>query len=208
MDKLEEIVTPCSKPPDIIALSETRIKETSIIATLPGYNFINENSQTQAGGVGAYIKNTLKYLQRRDLQFKIHGCENIWLEILGKRQKIIIGIVYRNPQYNIDEFFQSLSETIVKIAKNNYTYYVLGQWFPTFFDASLPLLILELFIPPLSNVHSSPVRVHRQALTTIGTTVFIDDNNLINKSWDENYLLLNNGTNVCQQQRVMISNIN
>ena len=56
IDKLEEIVTPCSKPPDITALSETRIKETSIIATLPGYNFISENSQTQAGGVGDYIK--------------------------------------------------------------------------------------------------------------------------------------------------------
>ena len=94
MDNLEEIVTPCSKSPDVIALSETRIKETSIIATLPGYNFINENSQTQAGSVGAYIKNNLKYLQRSDLQFKMHGCENIWLEILGKRQKIIIGIVY------------------------------------------------------------------------------------------------------------------
>jgi len=127
MDKLEEIITPCSKPPDIIALSETRIKETSIIATLPGYNFINENSQTQAGGVGAYIKNNLKYLQRRDLQFKMHGCENIWLEIIGKRQKIIIGMVYRHPQYNIDEFSQSLSETIIKIAKNNYVYYVLGN---------------------------------------------------------------------------------
>ena len=105
-------------------MSETRIKETSIIATLPGYNFINENSQTQAGGVGAYIKNNLKYLQRRVLQFKIHGCENIWLEILGKRQKIIIGIVYRHPQYSIDEFSQSLSETI---AKNDYAYYVLGD---------------------------------------------------------------------------------
>jgi len=73
MDKLEEIVTPCSKPPDIIVLSETRIKETSIIATLPGYNFINENSRTQAGGVSAYIKNNLKYLQRRDLQFKTYA---------------------------------------------------------------------------------------------------------------------------------------
>jgi len=47
---------------DIIALSDTRIMETSIIATLPGYNFINENSQMQAGGVGAFIKNNLKYL--------------------------------------------------------------------------------------------------------------------------------------------------
>jgi len=127
MDKLEEIVTPCSTPPDIIALWETRIKETSIIAALPGYNSINENSQTKAGVVGAYIKNNLKYLQRRDLQFKIHECENILLEILGKRQKIIIGIVYRHTQYNIDEFSQSLSETITKIEKNNYAYYVLGD---------------------------------------------------------------------------------
>ena len=95
-----------------LILAKTRIKETSIIATLPGYNFINENSQTQAGGVGAYIKNNLKYLQRRVLQFKIHGCENIWLEILGKRQKIIIGIVYRHPQYNTDEFSQSLSSEL------------------------------------------------------------------------------------------------
>jgi len=73
-----------------MVLSETRIKETSSIATLPGYNFINKNSQTQAGGEGAYIKNNLKYLQRRDLQFKMHGCESIWLEILGKCQKIIV----------------------------------------------------------------------------------------------------------------------
>ena len=127
MNKLEEIVTPCSKPPDIIALLETRIKETSIIATIPGYSFINENSQTQAGGVGAYLKDNLKYLQRRDLQFKMYGCENIWLEILGKRQKVIIGIFYRHPQYNINEFSQSLSEAITKIAKNNCAYYVLGD---------------------------------------------------------------------------------
>jgi len=51
------------------------------------------------------------------------------------------------------------------------------QWFPTSFDAFLPLLILELFIPPLI------VQVRRLVFTTIGTMVFIDDNNLINKSW-------------------------
>ena len=67
-----------------LILAKTRIKETSIIATLPGYNFINENSQTQARGVGAYIKNSLKYLQQRDLQFKMCGYENIAFELLGK----------------------------------------------------------------------------------------------------------------------------
>jgi len=53
----------------------------------------------------------------------------------------------------------------------------LNQWFPTFFDAFLPSLLLELFTPPLWNFHSSPVRVRRRVLTTIGTMVFTDDNN-------------------------------
>jgi len=34
-------------------------------------------------------------------------------------------------------------------------------------------------------------------MTTVGAIVFIDDKNLINR-WDENYLLSNNGTKVCQ----------
>jgi len=36
--------------------------------------------------------------------------------------------VYRHPQYNIDEFSQSLFETITEIAKNNYVYYVSGDF--------------------------------------------------------------------------------
>jgi len=52
----------------------------------------------------------------------------------------------------------------------------LNQWFLNFFDAFLPLLILELLFPPLI------VRVVRRLLTTIGTMVFIDDSNLISKS--------------------------
>jgi len=63
-----------------------------------------------------------------------------------------------------------------------YAYYMLNQWFPTFFDTFIHLLILELFIPPQWNFHSSPVQVRRLVLTTIGTMVFIDDNDLINKS--------------------------
>jgi len=35
--------------------------------------------------------------------------------------------MYRYPQYNIDEFSQSLSETITKIIKINCVYYVLGD---------------------------------------------------------------------------------
>jgi len=61
-------------------------------------------------------------------------------------------------------------------------HYGLGKWFPTFFDAFLPLLILELFIPLQYSFHSSLTGVLRLLLTTIGTMIFIDDNHLINKS--------------------------
>jgi len=91
IDRLEEIATPCSKLPDIIVLSET-----SFAAPLPGYNFITENSQMQAGGVGACRKNNLKHLQQCDLQIKMCGCENIWFELLGKRQKIPYILVYKS----------------------------------------------------------------------------------------------------------------
>ena len=53
---------------------------------------------------------------------------------------------------------------------------------PNFFGAFLPFLILKLLIPPLWNFLSSPVRVRSLLLTTIGTIVYIDDNNLINIS--------------------------
>jgi len=58
----------------------------------------------------------------------------------------------------------------------------LSQWFPIFSEALLPLLILERFVPPLWNVHSSPVRVRRLVFTTIGTIVFINANNMTNTS--------------------------
>jgi len=52
-----------------------------------------------------------------------------------------------------------------------FSHHPLSQWFPTFFDAFLPpLLILELFIPPLLHncfFHSSPItRVCKNILST------------------------------------------
>jgi len=56
----------------------------------------------------------------------------------------------------------------------------LDQWFPTFFDAFLLLLISQLFIPPLWNIHSSPVWVRKLInYCTIGTMVIIDNIDLI-----------------------------
>ena len=56
--------------------------------------------------------------------------------------------------------------------------YCMGQWFPNFLDAFLPLHILELWLLPWLGSWAS-------IKTAVGTMVFVDDNNLISKSGTE-----------------------
>ena len=51
-------------PPQIIALSETKINKkqgVNFSTILQGYNFLHSDSDTLAGGVGIYINNSLSY---------------------------------------------------------------------------------------------------------------------------------------------------
>ena len=46
---LEDIITTVKEPPEIIAISETKLKENNIHnINIPGYAFINTNSRTAA----------------------------------------------------------------------------------------------------------------------------------------------------------------
>ena len=56
-EKLEEFVTQLGKLPGIIAISETKL-HSEFKMQLQGYTFIQNNSNTNAGGVGMFIKET------------------------------------------------------------------------------------------------------------------------------------------------------
>ena len=58
--KLEEFVTQLGKSPEIIAISETK-PHTEFKLQLQGYNFFQNNSNTNAGGVGMFIIETLTF---------------------------------------------------------------------------------------------------------------------------------------------------
>ena len=57
VDKLHEFLTDLKTRPVVIAISETKLKESKIAnnINLQGYNFIHYDSKTSAGGVGLYI---------------------------------------------------------------------------------------------------------------------------------------------------------
>ena len=75
-----ELLSVLGKMPEIIVISETKLN-SNLKAFLPGYTFIHNNSPTNAGGVGMFIKDTLSYKTTTEYQLNMMGCEEIWVKI-------------------------------------------------------------------------------------------------------------------------------
>ena len=102
---LHDILLTVETRPDIIAISETKINENSYAnINLPGYNFVNTNSKSQAGGVGLYIANNIEFSRKTDFDISHDGIESCWVELACHKQKnIVIGI-----RKVIDHYFMKL----------------------------------------------------------------------------------------------------
>ena len=62
---------------------ESRIKyQPQVNIELVGYNFININPESNAGGVAMYIHSRIKYIL--DKGFSVHGCECLWLTYINR----------------------------------------------------------------------------------------------------------------------------
>ena len=87
--------------PDAIAISKTKLNSTSSSNIgIPDYQFFHNDSPSMAGGVGLYLKNTLKYRLRNNLSLKIPYCENLWIEVESKISNFCLGVVYPHPKKN------------------------------------------------------------------------------------------------------------
>jgi len=132
--KIKEIFQGCSSLPPILALSETKLNETSRIPPLDGFNFIHSNSTTSCGGVGFYITDTLRYLVRQDLSLNINACEDLWIEVFPDvnksyniQESIVFGVVYRHPDHKYDNFCEKLCAQLDSLNSNKKDYYICGD---------------------------------------------------------------------------------
>ena len=116
--------------PDIIAISETKISDnTSANLNIPGYAFVNTNSKTQAGGVGLYLSNDLKFSRRSDLDISDDGIEWCWIELARAAQKnIVTGCVYRHPKDNRDLFHNIWKKQLEQLNTKGDEVLVLGDF--------------------------------------------------------------------------------
>ena len=93
--------------PDIIMVSETKLKRGSLLINIEikGYIFFHADSITNAGGVGIYVKCKFNRCIYDDVS-QIHGSEYIFIKLRLKTSDYVFGVVYRHPTYSSENFLK------------------------------------------------------------------------------------------------------
>ena len=107
---LNDILLTVNEIPSVIAISETKLTDNGIQnISIPGYEFIGQNSETNAGGTGLYIKDNIKFIRRTDLEFSTTG----FVELPRAKQKsVVIGCIYRHPHNDRQSFLQIMRQKL------------------------------------------------------------------------------------------------
>ena len=128
------------KFPDVICISETRLRDDIInsqlnFVTIPNYNnLLYDNSPTRAGGVAIYVKSSLNCEVKTNTKLNIENCESLFLELSissVSNQKVkkpfILGCVYRHPKQTALSFVDEFCEKLLTYTSKNIPLVVLGD---------------------------------------------------------------------------------
>ena len=119
-DELHCFLTSLARLPDIVCVSETRLKgEPLSNITIPDYNFAQIDSVTNAGGVAIYISSKYKLELVQSYNMNLNECEDLWLEVTvpTNQTSFIIGAVYHHPSSKIETFCEAFINTINLLSK-------------------------------------------------------------------------------------------
>ena len=92
--------------------------------------FIHKDSASLAGGMGLYVKNSIKFNECSNLNINTDEVENLWIEITTTGKPLIIGVVYRHPVYKtcaIEHFSNELSSIFHTLNLNEREFYLIGD---------------------------------------------------------------------------------
>ena len=157
----------------IVGISETWLDDYHHFSDIVGYNFLHKPRVTRiGGGVGLYIGENLNYKERPDLAFPVDGsAESLFVEINRTKEKnVILGIIYRPPDSNLNEYLSDLDLVLGKIAKENKLVFLMCHWNlnltnPQCHKATsnfLDLLYSRIFFPLIT--HPTRITVNKASL--------------------------------------------
>ena len=138
-EKMEYLIKDHEIKFDIVALSETWTPESKSKIFQPncmkGYHeYVGCNGSSLKSGCGFYINNTLKYLDRKDLDVKYcddtNEFQGKWIEIINNKSiNTVVGVYYRHPKKKSDHtFIDHLKFNIDKLKRENKIIIITGDF--------------------------------------------------------------------------------
>ncbi len=100
---------------DILAFTETWLngRVTTSELAIPSFSEPERKDRADShGGVILYVKDNIHFIRRHDLE--IIAIENIWIELLLNKKKVLLGVFYRAP--NSDATYNNLIEDSIHLA--------------------------------------------------------------------------------------------
>ena len=132
-----DLFSNCKQFPDILAFTDTRLKEFADAPALEGYTFEGVHSPTgdsRPGGVGLYLSDSIQYSVTSEFSLNEYKCEDIWLNLkVNSKSKsnseLIIGVVYRhNFVSNLDQFTEKFCNILLSLNQKKKNYYIVGDF--------------------------------------------------------------------------------
>ena len=117
---------------------------------IKGYNLIEVHRRTKKGaGVGIFLlDNNIPHQIRSNLCLTDDVSECVFIEMdkeIFKRDKnIIIGVMYRPPNSDIDAFYSSISLLLSELMQENKHCYIMGVYYINLYITKTISLLLSL----------------------------------------------------------------
>ena len=133
-NKVDELSTPLSTLNikfSVVGITETWLKDSSLGVNIDSYNFVYKNrSAKTGGGVGLYVSDNLDFRIRTDIYaYEDEVMESLFIEIIWSHERnVIVGIIYRPPNQNVNDFVIKMNDVLAKISRENKIWEINGRF--------------------------------------------------------------------------------
>lgn len=184
-DNLTNLLAHLNMQFSAIGITETWLQDSTHLVDINGYEFIHKHrSSRPGGGVGLYLSNDLDYTTRVDVNID-EVAESLFVEINRSQGKnVIVGVIYRPPNQNINEFINKYNELVTYVSKQNKLCYIMGDFNLDLMKFQDHLATSEFLEGMYSNMFypliTRPTRITTHTATLIDNIFTNDPNNHLN----------------------------
>ena len=126
---------------DVIAFCETKLTDDiQHLYCHPYYKYVTNNLSRNRGGLSMYIRSHHNSIPRPDITYQNPYVETLFVEIKKPQRNITVGIIYRRPHTNMEDFLATLTNILDLLQRDNTINYLMG-------DFNLDLLMSDSFKP-------------------------------------------------------------